>query len=83
MAFVRNAAVGVTLAERGPDGTIAAGAALAAPALDNLFGMQAGLDLTAARGAIPIVEAEREGAHTSSSRRSWASGTSRCWRWSS
>jgi len=67
MAFVRNAAVGVTLAERGPDGTIAAGAALAAPALDNLFGMQAGLDLTAARGAIPIVEAEREGAHTSSS----------------
>jgi hypothetical protein len=59
MSFLRNFAVGATLAEPGEAGVTAAGEAMATPALEGLFGMQAGLDLTQTHGAIPIVEQAR------------------------
>ncbi len=59
LAFVRDAAVGVTLAPKGEADVVTAGSAMAAPALDALFGMEAGLDLSAAHRAIPIVEETR------------------------
>ncbi|MDP2304677.1 MAG: hypothetical protein Q8P18_01450 [Pseudomonadota bacterium] len=69
MGLVRDAAVGFTLATPGAapagEGRVAAGAALAAPALDALFGMEAGLDLSAANRAIPIVEEARKQAAAS------------------
>lgn len=66
MQLIRNAAVGVILAESGEEGPVAAGEALALPALESLFGMTAGLDLSHTRGAIPIVERGREAAKVSS-----------------
>jgi hypothetical protein len=59
MGFVRDAAVGLALAPSEGDDRVAAGAALAAPALEALFGMQANLDLSHSKSAIPIAEAAR------------------------
>ncbi|MFZ5481571.1 MAG: hypothetical protein ACOZNI_32715 [Myxococcota bacterium] len=60
MGFVRDAAVGLAFAPPDAQSVVDAGAKVAAPALESLFGAQAGLDLSHVPRAIPIVEQERE-----------------------
>ncbi len=60
MGWVRDASVGTLLATPTADeAAAAAGAKLAAPALERLFGLGAGLEVSQVARAIPIVEAER------------------------
>lgn len=56
LGWIRNAAVGLFFAPPGTADRVASGAEIAAPALDALFGMQAGIEARAPTRAIPIAE---------------------------
>jgi hypothetical protein len=58
MAALRDGAVGLLLGEPGK-GPVEAGAEIAGPALERLFGLDAAVDAYATHRAIPVVEAER------------------------
>lgn len=57
--WLRDITVGLLFAEPGEEGLREAGRATATPALETLFGLEAGVDLSKVKRAIPVAEAAR------------------------